>query len=210
MKHLRMPWLPRIVAILCLSFLAIAGNAQMTPKYVTTTANSGGYYEYLPTSYWNGANQSYPLLIFLQGIGEMGDGSPSQLSRMAWVGLPGVINGGRFPSSFTVNGQTFSYIVLAPQFKNWPSPSDVNDIINYAIQNYRVDQSRIYVTGLSMGGGVTWQYAGTYANRVAAILPICGAANFHPFLTFFLLNMEIRPWRGMESHHVYCNFLSLF
>jgi hypothetical protein len=59
------------------------------------------------------------------------------------------------------------------------SPEEVNDVISYALQNYRVDVSRIYLLGLSIGGGSTWNYADSlaYANRVAAIVPFGGASN---------------------------------
>ena len=33
------------------------------------------------------------------------------------------------------------------------------------------------MTGLSMGGGGTWLYAGDYPEKLAAIVPICGAAD---------------------------------
>ena len=66
-----------------------------------------------------------------------------------------------------------------PPFTDWPGPSDINTLLNYLTQNYKIDLSRIYLTGLSMGGGVVWEYAGNnavYANRLAAIVPICGAS----------------------------------
>jgi hypothetical protein len=51
-------------------------------------------------------------------------------------------------------------------------------VINYAVANYSVDPDRIYLTGLSMGGGATWEFASASvanATRLAAILPVCGA-----------------------------------
>src|SRR5206468_3296234 len=78
------------------------------------------------------------------------------------------------------NGKTFSFIVITPQFTYWPGGNDVQSVIDYCVSHYRVDQSRIYVTGLSMGGGVTWDYASmstAAASRVAAIVPVCGASD---------------------------------
>lgn len=161
-------------------FFSVSVEAQVqTPKYgVSMTVNSNGYYEYLPSGYSSGSAK-YPLIIFVHGIGELGDGSQSQLSKVLANGTPKQISEGIFPASFTVKGQTYKFIVLSPQFTIWPFPYDINNIINYAIRNYRVDTSRIYLTGLSMGGGVVWEYPGedlSYANRVAAIVPISGAA----------------------------------
>src|SRR5690606_31154255 len=45
-----------------------------------------------------------------------------------------------------------------------------------AFDHYKSDQSRLYITGLSMGGGGTWLYARDYPHKPAAIVPICGAA----------------------------------
>jgi pimeloyl-ACP methyl ester carboxylesterase len=112
-------------------------------------------------------------------MGELGSGNEWELPRLLGHALPQRIAWGQFPTSFTVNGQTHKFIVISPQFRNWPSPGDIDATISYAIQNYKVNPSRIYVTGLSMGGGATWEYAGyssAYANRVAAIVPICGAS----------------------------------
>ena len=154
-------------------------NAQThTQKYISTGANSHGFYEYLPQGYNPGGSATYPLIIHIHGIGELGNGS-SDLGKLLWAGIPMVINTGGFPVSLTVNGQTHKFIVISPQFVNWPSPVDIDQVINYATANYKVNLSRVYLTGLSMGGGAVWEYAGSggnYLNRLAAIAPICGAS----------------------------------
>ena len=180
MQHLKTPmWLRYVVAVLTL-VISINVNAQVqTARHVSMIPNSGGYYEYLPQGYSASGSQAYPLIIFIHGVGELGDGSPWSLPRLLGLGLPKVINDGQFPVSHTVNGQSFKFIVLSPQFIGWPSPPDIDQIINYALANYKVDANRIYLTGLSMGGGTIWEYAGTnplYANRVAAMVPVCGAS----------------------------------
>lgn len=166
------------------SLFYTSSGQSFTPKYnVKTSNNSYGYYEYLPEGY-NQGSQNYPLLIFCHGLGELGDGSPKELSKILVNGVPKLINQGTFPASFNVNGQTFKFIVLCPQFKEWPEYIELDDIINYALEHYRVDPSRIYLTGLSMGGGVVWGYIGedaNYGQRIAAAVPVCGAcwpANF--------------------------------
>jgi hypothetical protein len=168
--------------LLCLSLTigsSIAGRAQVqTARFIATSANSNGFYEYLPAGYSDGSG-TYPLMLFLHGAGELGNGG-SDLPLVLRNGPPKLINAGTFPNSFTVNGNTFSFIVLSPQFINVPSDDDVDAMINYAKLHYRVDVNRIYLTGLSMGGGITWDYAayggsGTGAAMLAAILPVSGA-----------------------------------
>ena len=178
--HLKTPMWLRYVLALMTVVISLAANAQVqTARHVSMIPNSGGYYEYLPQGYSPSGTQTYPLIIFVHGVGELGDGSPWSLPRLLYHGLPKVINQGQFPASFNVNGQSHKFIVLSPQFIGWPSPPDINQIIDYALANYKVDANRIYLTGLSMGGGTIWEYAGTnpiYANRVAAMVPVCGAS----------------------------------
>ena len=154
----------------------VAETKPAVMKGITANVNSniGGYVQALPYRY-DSTTKRYPLLVFLHGIGELGNGVDN-LMNVAGVGTPLLIKNKQFPANFSVNGKNFSFIVITPQFKAWPSAKDVNDMINYAINKYRIDTTRIYVSGLSMGGGVTWEYAAAYSNRVAAIVPICGAS----------------------------------
>lgn len=169
-----------------------------TAKYVSMTASSNGYYEYLPAGYNNAGNTStYPLIIFIHGLGETGDGSPAQLPKVLVNGPPKLINNGTFPSSFTVNGQSFQFIVISPQFNAWPNAININNIIDYLVANYRIDLNRIYLTGLSMGGGGVWDYAGynnTYATRLAAIIPICGASSPSVFRANVIAAANLPVW----------------
>jgi poly(3-hydroxybutyrate) depolymerase len=167
-------------------------------KQTSINNNTGGFYEYKPIGY-DGVKK-YPLIVFLHGYGELGNGK-SDLYKLATVGLPLLINNGGFPSVFTVGGQNHSFIVICPQFTSWPTPQDVEDVMNYALNNYSVDQTRIYVTGLSMGGGGTWDYAGSTiarASKVAAIVPICGAST--PY-TFAEQNMKDAKLPVLATHN---------
>ncbi len=141
---------------------------------------SNGYYEYLPQGYNPAASTVYPLIIFLHGQEDLGNGD-TDLDLLLTKALPKVIDDQLFPTSFTVGGQTHRFIILCPQFINdgvdQPSPEEVDEIIDFAIDKYKINQNRIYITGLSLGGGATWEYAGdnaTYANRIAGIVPVAG------------------------------------
>ena len=183
-------------AVLIFLFIVSPCYSQVqTPKSNTINGNCGGYYEYLPQGYNTNTWQNYPVIVFIHGIGETGNGTtdlPNILN--CWTALPRLIANGAFPASFNVAGQNFSFIVISPQFRGWPSGSDVNDVINYAVQNYRVDQSRIYVTGLSMGGGAVWDFAGTYPARAAAVVPVCGAAYADPTKAQAIANAKLPVW----------------
>lgn len=161
------------------SFLHLDAQTFTARRNVSMASSTNGFYEYLPSGY-NSSTSVYPLIIYLHGLDDVGNGD-SELSQLLTKRLPDLIQDGDFPSSFTVGGQTHSFIVLCPQFENdamdQPSPQQVNELINYAINNYRVNQNRIYLTGFSLGGGAIWEYAGessANAARIAAIVPIAG------------------------------------
>ena len=170
----------RLISGLCcllLGSLRGISQVQTARPNITISALCHGFYEYLPQGYGS-SNKQYPLLVFIHGLDELGNGG-TDLPKVLVNGPPKLINNGTFPVSFTVNNQQFGFIVLSPQFSDWPGPPDAQAVIDYAVQHYRVDVTRIYMTGLSMGGGVVWDYAGDnsiYANRLAAIVPVCGAS----------------------------------
>jgi len=174
----------RTTVLLLFLLMAPAALCQtLTPKHISLAPATNGYYEYLPPGYHANPGARYPLLIFFHGAGDIGDGSPAQLPRLLQVGIPKLIHDGQFPASFTSNGYTSSFIVIAPQFSYWPDAQtavqQVAAIIGYAVQQYAVDESRIYLTGISMGGGFVFDYAGNsaaHAKKLAAIVPIAEAA----------------------------------
>ncbi len=172
-----------------------------TARNISMISNSKGYYEYLPAGYASGT-QSYPLIIFCHGIGELGNGG-SDLVKVIDTGLPWLLNKGTFPTSFTTPASgTQSFIIISPQFISWPVPSDINSILDYVIKNYRVNTNRVYITGLSMGGGVTWAYSGynaAYCDRVAAIVPIAGADAIDGGTAGVLANNGIAVWATQNN-----------
>jgi predicted peptidase len=152
-------------------------NPADTTKVLPIAQTIGGYWEYLPDGYNPSGTATYPLMIFAHGLGENANCTnasgaadatactPAQwntnLDRVLANGPPKLIKNGTFPASFTVNGQTFSFIVISPQFNSWPyTASTTRQLVDYLIaQGYKIDTTRIYATGLSMGGGSTWYAA---------------------------------------------------
>lgn len=142
-----------------------------SPVTAWVNDNCAGYYKAIPARY-DSSDKKYPMILFLHGIGELG----TDLSKMLRAGLPRLINRKLFPPDFEVNGEHFSFIVISPQFKKWPTNLEVKGVIDYAVKKFRIDTSRIYVTGLSMGGGVTWEFDAEYGASIAATAPICGGS----------------------------------
>lgn len=139
-----------------------------------------GYYDYLPSGYSNSDTTTYPMILFLHGIGQEGNGSTTELPNVLSQGLPTLLNNRTFPKSFTVNGNTYSFIVIVPQMQEWDSSFRINTFLDTMIRLYRVDTNRIYLTGLSMGGGESWDYLSeysSYCSRFAAAAIIAGDAD---------------------------------
>jgi predicted peptidase len=128
-----------------------------------------GYYAYLPEDHYLHPNDRFPLLVLLHGSGEKGNGT-TELTRVLVHGPPRLIR----------NGRDFPFIVISPQLPSsqggWPTGL-VDELISKAIADYHVDTTRMYVTGLSMGGYGTWAYAVAKPGRVAAVVPIAGAGS---------------------------------
>ncbi len=152
--------------------------SQQVAKVITyAPANNGiiGFLQFTPPDY---GTQKHPLIIFLHGIGERGDGT-TQIQNVTANAIPKFCASGA-TMRFTVNGQTSSFVVLSPQLHTsyglWPT-FYVDQMIQYAKANLQIDTNRIYVCGLSLGGGGVWDYAfSSYANalQIAAVTPVCG------------------------------------
>ncbi|MBE7178198.1 MAG: T9SS type A sorting domain-containing protein [Mucilaginibacter polytrichastri] len=155
-------------------------NAQLIEKQTTYGGQNIGYYVHLPDDY-DANKYVYPTIIFFHGIGEMGNGT-TDLYKVANNGLPNLIKNNKFPKSFTVNGKTYKFIVICPQLNGaipWQNWMDMEaQFIKHCKANYRIDNSRFYITGLSQGGGIAWQFCGTSkqnSDNFAALAPVCGA-----------------------------------
>jgi len=122
------------------------------------------YLLYLPPEYGKG-RERWPLVLFLHGAGERGD----DLALVKRHGPPMLVDQGR----------EFPFILVSPQCAEdeWWSVETLAALLDRIQGEYRVDKSRVYVTGLSMGGFGTWQLAMEYPNRFAAIAPVCGGGN---------------------------------
>ncbi len=152
-----------------------AGNSETSGRHTaipmgTTDANQG-YYEYLPPGYELN-DQEYPLLLFIHGLGENGDGD-SQLDRVLANGPPRLINNDSWD-------ETLPFVVLSPQRSGsgCTSSNQIRDFINYALANYDINPTRVYLTGLSCGAIGSWNYLANNTNtQIAAMVPIAGNGN---------------------------------
>ena len=152
---------------------------------VPISTNVNGFGELLPKDYNPSSTKKHPLIINLHGRGGAGPGNdPYWICLAVCEGLPLKIENNLVNDFETVNGQTYSFIVLTPQYSepngNW---TDIVGMINYALANYpKVDKSKIYLVGNSKGSSMIMDYLSSSpanAKRIAAVAPLatCNSAN---------------------------------
>lgn len=154
-----------IAALFFLTSAALAdGPSSQTFSGEVTLKVGYNYLLSLPEGYEADTAKKWPLLVFLHGSGERGD----NLELLNKHGPPKLI----------AAGKKFEAIVVSPQVpdKNIWNAHGVKALIDDLAKKQRVDTSRIYLTGISMGGFGTWDTALAYPDTFAAIVPICGGA----------------------------------
>jgi len=130
-----------------------------------TVGNRAYHYQvYVPADY--ASKPTWPAILFLHGAGERGTDGLVQTN----VGLGAAIrqNASRYPAIVV-----FPQVPLDSQWVGTPADMAVA-ALQQTMREFHVDASRVYLTGLSMGGHGTWYIAYRHAELFAAIVPICG------------------------------------
>lgn len=118
----------------------------------------------------------WPLLLFLHGSGECG----LDIDAVRVHGPPKILGDPE-------KARDWPFITVSPQnpvSRDW-STEPLITLLDKITKEYRVDPSRIYVTGLGMGGTATWRLLHDHGDRFAAGIPICAvgdAKSTEPYL----------------------------
>lgn len=146
--------------------------AVLVPVTQNVSTNIKGYYKALPARYHE-SNEKYPLIIYFHGGGQYGNGA-SDLPEVLVEGIPKLLRDKKFPPSFTVNEEKFSFIVITPQFVRSIANAELQIFLNHIKANFRVDESRIYLSGFSLGARELSDFAATLPSQIAAITAMGG------------------------------------
>lgn len=121
----------------------------------------------------------FPLIVFLHGLGERGADGLCHLG----VGLPAIVR--RDPARFPA-------VVLAPQCppdavwteidEAWAEPyrgaeDHIAAALDEALERLPVDPRRVALTGLSMGGYGAIAFGAVHADRLRAMVAVCGGGD---------------------------------
>lgn len=178
-------WLPIVkkaaacALALLACFIAAAQTYTTGPQVLTFFSDVDDsdqpYALYLPKSF--DPAKTYPLVISLHGAGS---NHRLNLRRVFGQGnRPGETDGEA--SRYFPRLQEVDYIVASPLARGTMGyqgigEKDVYDVMSDVKRRFPVDESRIYLTGLSMGGGGALWLGLTRPDLWAAIAPVCPAA----------------------------------
>lgn len=129
--------------------------------------------------------KKYPLVLFLHGAGERGTDNEITLKHFA-------------PALSSPDArEKYPCFVLVPQCpKNkrwvevdWSAKSHIQPIgmskpmqltlslLKQIEKKFKIDEKRIYLTGLSMGGFGSWDLIARLPDKFAAVVPVCGGGD---------------------------------
>jgi len=118
----------------------------------------------LPKDYGDKPKKQWPLILFLHGAGERAQNDMQLLRKH---GIPRV-----------AEEQDLPFVTVSPQCapNSWWSEhlDGLCALLDETMARYRVDRTRVYLTGISMGGFGSWHLGVEHPDRFAAIVPICG------------------------------------
>lgn len=165
------------------------------------------YRLFLPENY--NSEIKYPLLLSFHGAGEKGNDNFKQLEPWvaAWIdgkvqkNNPCIILMPQCPENtqwVDVPFQKGSYSI-----SNVPMTQPMKlakKIFDKIINEYSVDENRIYVMGVSMGGYATWNFVLNFPDIAAAAIPICGGGD--PSLANRINSLPIWAFHGDQDKTV--------
>lgn len=161
-----------ILLLLFLGCMNFANAQRQETGFLNRTVLVGGvehnYQVYLPRGY--SASQEWPVILFLHGGGERGSDGLKQTD----VGLGRAV---RF------NPERWPAIVVfpqAPESELWQGETAgmAMAALDATTNEFSTDDSRIYLTGMSLGGNGTWYLGYEHTDRFAAFVAICSFIGF--------------------------------
>lgn len=157
-----------------------------TAQSFTGSAGTVNYWLWLPKEI---PAEGAPVLVFLHGAGERGD----DLAMVKKHGPPKLVDS--LPA-------LHPFIIISPQCpkdQRWDVDL-VKQLVDDVVEKRQGDRSRVYMTGLSMGGFGTWAITDKHPDFFAAAVPICGGGD--PAQAAKIKDLPIRVFHGAKDEAV--------
>jgi predicted peptidase len=183
-------WLGVGLGLAVFTSAASAGSGgrpgRLTPRPLGTTPAAQGFFEYLPPGYGETGTKTgtktWPLLVFLHGVGENGNGG-SDLPRLLAHGPLRAI--GEASARDSSSPARDAFVILSPQHRpaavaptagfDCPTADEIHAFVSFSVAHYDIDPRRVYLTGLSCGAIGGWRYLDAHLDtQVAAAVLIAG------------------------------------
>ncbi|WOO43280.1 hypothetical protein [Rubellicoccus peritrichatus] len=120
---------------------------------------------FVPDNY--DAQQSYPIVVFFHGAGERGTNNVTQVEK----NIDNLITA-------ATSREFFVYAPQLPPNQAWNSGwvRDAFRVVGNITGDYNIDISKIYATGLSLGGGGVWNALDLFSGILAGSVPLAGVS----------------------------------
>ena len=152
----------KLVLILSLFLASAVMYGQEFIAYRDSIPGSYDFWLSVPPGY-DTLSVDVPVVIFLHGKSLCGH---NLYQVMQYGTLDAIKRGRQIPA-----------LVIAPQNPGeWWKPKKINDILEWVMARYNGDRNRVYVLGMSLGGYGTLDFVGTYPEKVAAAIGLCGGS----------------------------------
>lgn len=193
-----------MVCVVLGSLVGAAGAEPAATGFINRTMTVDGeqrqYVVFVPRDY--DPAKPWPLVVFLHGMGERG--ADGYLQTEVGIGRAIRRNAERFPCLVAMP-QCTADGWWVPDGSKWQArfqdcSAHIDRCIEETMDAYTVDEDRVYLTGLSMGGFGTWLYGARNADRFAALMPICGGGR--PEDAERLAQVPIRAFHGADDDTV--------
>ena len=158
----------KVILIISLFLASAVMYGQEFIAYRDSVENGYNFWLSVPEGY-DTLKVDIPVVIFLHGKSLCG----SDLRQLFRYGtLDAIKRGRKIPA-----------LVIAPQNPGghgW-RPDRVDNVLEWVMARYNGDRNRVYVLGMSLGGYGTINYVGTYPDKVAAAIGLCGGSTLKDF-----------------------------
>lgn len=162
--------------------LVIGANSNSTGlKVELAKGKIDGYWVHLPIGHNN--QKSWPILVFFHGSGQLDSG----LDSVQFAGPIKYAKQDKSKSGKLRNIIRSNFIIISPHlrgigeeyplfYRSWAKQvKTIDAIIETVLNRYSGNKEKIYLTGLSLGGGASWLLPNLTKHAIAAIIPVCGS-----------------------------------
>ncbi|UXP32432.1 fibronectin type III domain-containing protein [Reichenbachiella agarivorans] len=127
------------------------------------------------------ANEKYPIILFFHGKGESGNDNNNQLKH-----------GGQRHRDAVLSGEFPGFLVYPQNISAETVKSILDALIDTGLP---IDQTRVYIHGLSNGAKFVWNFALSYPEVAAAVFPMSGMVNEDDFSNYSYDDLVYTPFR---------------